>query len=396
MIHNLTQHTLDNEHFFQAKDFQALQSMFLQNVGHELRTPLSIILGYAILLHEETLGGLTPKQQQATTHIIGYIQKLQTLIEQMDVLLAAEMRRGYQEPLLLSDVVHDVLETKKLSIQQAGLTLSLETAEDIPVIFGDEQHLSQAIRCLLDNAIKFTPRNRQIGVQVYEDAGHVCVAVSDMGIGIDADELRRIFTPFYQVDGSSARRYNGLGLGLGIVRAVVDEHDGEIEVDSQIGDGSRFTLKFPVTRPVTQVKELSSADSAAQTTWRVLIVDDEENVVNVLQESLSSLPGCEVFTATHAHQALRILEQTPCDLLVTDYRMPDMDGLALASRVFQLYPETPVIVISAYIDKMLEESNRLSSIQQILNKPVDLIRFRHVVLTVLSGNTMGSEQANGE
>jgi CheY-like chemotaxis protein len=184
-------------------------------------------------------------------------------------------------------------------------------------------------------------------------------------------------TRFYQTDNSITRRCRGLGLGLTLAQAVVEEHGGQFEVASQPEQGSRFTVRFPLRITPAYVESPVNDVVSAR---RILIVDDEQVLALTLQEGLEKLPNCEIAIATSGEQALRLFEQQPFDLLITDYKMPGTDGMTLAMRVRQTYPQTVIIMITAYGDHELRERAASASIRRILDKPVSLEEIRQVTL----------------
>lgn len=169
-----------------------------------------------------------------------------------------------------------------------------------------------------------------------------------------------------EVDGSTTRRYGGLGFGLTLAKPVVEVPSGQIEVESRPGQGSRFTVKLPLSSPE------DGRTPGSMCALRILLVDDEENVILTMKAGLEMLLGCEVAIATSGEQALRLFEEKPFDLLITDYKMPGMDGMTLSARVRQSYPQTGIVMITAYGDDNLREQAAKVSIQSILDKPVSL------------------------
>ena len=250
-------------------------------------------------------------------------------------------------------------------------------------MLGDPYQLQHAADCLLDNAIKFTPAGGRVGIQVCADRpdqtepAWICFSVTDTGIGIAREEQDRIFASFYQADGSTTRRYGGLGLGLTVAKAVVEAHAGDIKVSSQPGEGSRLTIRIPTLQPDDQAGQLPPA------VRRILVVDDEEMVAMIIQEGLESLPNCQVVMATSGEQALQLFAQQPFDLVITDYKMPGVSGLTLAARIRQLYPQTVIIMITAYGDDILRDLAAQVSILRILDKPVKLKEIRDTTLEAL-------------
>ncbi len=363
----------------EKEELEELHSTFIRNVGHELRTPLTIMQGYAELLRDGELGQLAPEQQEALFVIVNRTYELRTLVERVGVLLEVQARSDTSLPLTWSDVVLEVVQERREAATQAGLTVNMDLQPDVPSISGNPYQLRQAFDCLLDNAIKFTPSGGRIDVKAYTQPGWICLAVADTGIGIPEDKLQQLFTGFYQVDGSTTRRHGGIGLGLTVANAVAKAHSGHIEVESQPGRGSSFVIKLPVA-VATEAERPMDKIAACR---RVLVVDDEENVALTLQDGLEKLPNCDISIATSGDQALLLFEKQPFDLLITDYKMPGTDGMTLATRVRQLYPQTTIVMITAYSSEELRAQAASASIQHILDKPVKLAEIRSVALEAL-------------
>jgi CheY-like chemotaxis protein len=177
---------------------------------------------------------------------------------------------------------------------------------------------------------------------------------------------------------------------LSVVEAVVKEHGGRVEIASQLGQGSCFTVKLPAMPSVVN-KDQPATHSAAPR--RILVVDDEENVALTIQDGLEKLPNCEVAVATGGDRALQLFAEKPFDLLITDYKMPGTDGMTLSARVRQLYPHTSIIMITAYSNQLLQQQATDFSIQCILDKPVKLEEIRTVALETLE--TMSDSENGG-
>ena len=258
------------------QELDRLKAEFLANVSHELRSPLTPILGYLPALLSEDFGPLTPPQRTALDTMATSAGRLQRLIE--DLLLFAERESGQQGPHRATVAVAALIETGGARAvafaREKGVRVVLDVPADLPPIWAHVDALSRALGHVLENAVKFTPPHGTVTVtarrsgalrdlapavasgqaaappsapQVAEE--HVEVTVQDEGIGIPPEALCRIFDPFYQVDGSSTREYGGAGLGLAIVKSYVEAHGGQVKVRSTPGTGSTFTLVLPVEPP---------------------------------------------------------------------------------------------------------------------------------------------------
>lgn len=360
-----------------------VQAAFVRNAQHELRTPLTIVYSYAELLTDGVLGPLAPEQQQAVRTMQKCLRELCALVNRLGVLMEAEARESISAPLVFNDVVIAAIKERREEAKRAGLGLDIHLDSNLAT-YGNSEHLRHAMDCLLENAIKFTPAGGRIEVRGYTEPDWVCLTVTDTGIGIRDDQLASLLSGFYQADSSETRRYGGIGLGLTVVKTVVEAHAGQIEIASQPGRGSQFTIKLPRSPLEAQMKLSAQMRPDTRQAWRILIVDDEENVARTLQSNLTRLPNCEAFVANDGEQALRLLAQQPFHLVITDYRMPGMDGITLAARVRQLYPSTVIVMMTAYFSDALQSQATHVSIWKILDKPVEISTVRSVAVEALT------------
>jgi PAS domain S-box-containing protein len=223
-----------------------LKSEFMQNVSHELRTPLALILGYAQLLHDGDLGELNADQEGAMGVICSRADLLENIVEDITLILEIEARPARPEPVALLPIARSALDKVRGAAAQGGLTLCHEMPEDLPLVGSRAPYLQRVLDNLLSNAVKFTPRGGRVTVRGRHEEGQVVVEVEDTGIGIPTEQQERIFDRFYQVDGSARRRYGGVGMGLAVVKEVVEAFGGRVGVSSQVNQGSTFTVSLPV------------------------------------------------------------------------------------------------------------------------------------------------------
>jgi signal transduction histidine kinase len=230
------------------KELDRLKNEFLQNVSHELRTPVAVIQGYLSLLESGELGDLRPEQREAVSIINRRVQALSNMVRDITLILEIQSRPLQVEPLPLEELVRAVVHEYTPVAERAGLKLSLEMPPSLAPVAGSPYYLYRALGHLLENAVKFTPAGGLVKVRLLQGGDQVQIQVSDTGIGIALEEHGRIFERFYQVDGSATRRYSGLGLGLAVVKEVVEAHGGRVNVESEVGKGSVFTISLPVVR----------------------------------------------------------------------------------------------------------------------------------------------------
>ena len=230
-----------------VSELSQLKANFISNISHELRTPLTHIKGYVELLITESLGSITPEQHHALSVSQQSTIRLEGLIE--DLIMVSLASRG---ELSVQQADVDIRRLANLAVKSRvdaatgrGVNLHAVVDEDIPLVQADSQKIAWVFGQLIDNGIKFTPSGGSVVVSIKREGENlVIVSVTDTGIGIPANKLDDIFEPFHQLDGSATRRYGGTGLGLSLVRQIVEAHGSLLEVQSTEGRGSTF--KFPL------------------------------------------------------------------------------------------------------------------------------------------------------
>ena len=230
-----------------VSELSQLKANFVSNVSHELRTPLTHIKGYLELLISESLGGVTDEQRHALQVSQQSAGRLEALID--DLILFSLASRGelsiLHENVDLRRLVNLAVKTNTSRAEERGVSLNVVIDENVPRVQADAQKISWVLNQLLDNGIKFTPSSGNVVVSVQREGENiVIVSVTDTGIGIPSSRMEDIFEPFHQLDGSSTRRYGGTGLGLSLVRQIIEAHGSMIEVQSIEGRGSTF--RFPL------------------------------------------------------------------------------------------------------------------------------------------------------
>jgi PAS domain S-box-containing protein len=230
----------------QQQELDRLKSEFIQNVSHELRTPLTIARGYAELLSSGELGELQPQQREPLNIIVRRIHLLVKMVSDITAILRLEQRRTRPQPVNLSALVQESLTDFQAAADGADLALSVEVAPQLPAVPGDPTELQRVLDNLVSNALKFTPAGGRVDLHLGQEQDTVVLEVADTGIGIPQDKLERVFERFYQVDGSASRRYGGTGLGLALVKEIVEAFGGQVSVSSVIGEGSTFRVTLPV------------------------------------------------------------------------------------------------------------------------------------------------------
>ena len=225
-----------------------IKANLISNVSHELRTPLAHIKGYVELISDGDLGELTALQKNAMDVMRRSTQRLEQLIQDL-IQFSTASKEGLVldlQPTTLFDVGTKVLLSNQRKATKASISLVNDLPDDLPLILADPQKLEWVINHLIDNGIKFTPEGGSVklGCQVCDS--FVCISIEDTGIGIPEDRMDEIFIPFHQLDGSATRRYGGTGLGLSLVKHILDGHETNLEVESTPDIGSTFSFRLPI------------------------------------------------------------------------------------------------------------------------------------------------------
>ena len=228
-------------------ELNQLKATFVANISHELRTPLTHIKGYNLLLGDGTLGPLTDDQQQALTTTQGAITRLEQLIN--DLIAYAAAAKGdltlNPHPCSVAQLIANTLERSQSKAERQRVRLVNQAAPGLPLILADEEKLFWTLMQLVDNGIKFTRPGGSVTLGAELQAAQVIFSVHDTGIGIPPDRLQEVFEPFQQLDGSSTRHYGGTGLGLALVRRILEAHGTRMNVRSATGAGSHFSFALP-------------------------------------------------------------------------------------------------------------------------------------------------------
>ena len=371
----------------EAETANRLKDEFLATVSHEIRTPLNAIIGWSHLLRSGRLDEATTARAMET---IDRNAKAQAqLIE--DILDVSRVITGklrlHSEPVDIASVINAAIDSVQLAIDSKDLHLEVTLDPSARHTFGDPGRLQQVVWNLLSNAIKFTPSGGRIEVKVKRAAGNMQLRVSDTGHGISADFLPYIFDRFRQADGTTTRNHGGLGLGLAIVRHLVELHGGSIEADSKgLAEGATFSITLPLApQTTTRRKKVSGtlrAEEVAQGHFssipslhavKVLLVDDDPDTLQVIRVMLDGSKAV-VQTAASVDEALEIIEWYQPHVLVSDLAMPGEDGYSLIRKVRALGTvsgnELPAIALTSYV-RVEDRTRALSAgFNMFVPKPV--------------------------
>jgi len=350
----------------EAEAANRMKDEFLATISHELRTPLTSILGWARML---TGGALTTPQARHALEVIAQSAQSQTqLIE--DILDTSRIITGRfklnAQPVEIEHVFHAAVDVIRPSAEAKGIVLSEVVEAPDGVVLGDDNRLRQAVWNLLSNAVKFTGKGGRIEARLARANGQIEIAVKDTGIGIDPKFLPHVFDRFRQADASSTREYGGLGIGLAIVRHIVEMHGGGVSASSPgKGQGATFKISLPLIsvsrleRPegprveaLPPTKERKILESRGRLDGvRALLVEDNLDTLDMLKFIFEEA-GAEVITATSVDEALEALERVSPDALISDIAMPDRDGYDLIREIRSREPERggkiPAVAVTAY------------------------------------------------
>jgi PAS domain S-box-containing protein len=360
------------------------KSEFLANMSHELRTPLNAILGLSEALQEKIYGPLNERQQVTIGYIEESGQHLLTLIN--DILDVSKMEVGKFELEVSQVSIESLSQASVRFVQEMAhkklIRLSTVIDSKVSKIWADERRLKQILVNLLSNAVKFTPAGGEIGLEVVADADDQVVhfTVWDTGIGIAPEDLGRLFQPFTQLDSALSRQYIGTGLGLSLVYQLTKQHGGSVIVDSEVGQGSRFTISLP-QQQATAVAVVVPTDTMSQPgdrqLRRALIIDDS---VVAIERTTRFLEEMAVETVAHFDgkgAVERALDFKP-DLIILDVLLPTVSGWEVLAELKKEVgtQHIPVLVIS--IVDQRSQAIDLGAIE-FLKKPATRQEFKRVL-----------------
>jgi signal transduction histidine kinase/ActR/RegA family two-component response regulator len=340
-----------------AEKANQLKDEFLATLSHELRNPLNVILGYSeLLLRMPEIEG-SERLRKMGEALRRNAQSQSQLIN--DLLDLSRLQRGKislnLETISLAAIIDSAVETVRTDVAAKEIEIRLHPSDQLLLVEGDRLRLQQIAWNLLNNAVKFTPAGGRIEISLGHDGDTAVLLVADTGQGIDASFLPHVFEMFRQADGSNRRRHGGLGIGLALVRQLVQLHGGTISAESDgPNKGSRFAIRLPLLRETAPISS-SPVVSAGAVELEVfahksfLVVDDSEDTIGMLTEWLR-VAGANVLTATNGADALRLAEESEFDVILSDISMPEMDGFEFLQRLRKIEgrEEVPVVAITGF------------------------------------------------
>jgi PAS domain S-box-containing protein len=357
---------------------------FLATLSHELRTPLNAMLGWTRLLRMGKLDGSAMPRALETIERNAHIQE-QLIADILDVSRIVTGKLRFElRPIELSPVVEAALDAVRPAAEAKGVHLTAETGFQGTVL-GDPDRLQQVVWNLVVNAIKFTPAGGRVTLNISRTGPSAVITVTDTGEGIAPELLPFIFDRFTQGDASVTRPHGGLGLGLSIVRHIVELHGGRVQAESEgRGSGARFSVHLPV-RAILQTAERLEPHAQPLSGLKVLVVDDDADAREAVSMALAQC-GARTAAVGSAREALQMLPEFRPDVLVSDIGMPDEDGYAFIRRVRSLgahgVADIPAVALTAYCQPEDQRRALMAGFQMFVPKPVQLTELADVVRTL--------------
>lgn len=399
----------------QLEQASRMKSEFLANMSHELRTPLNAIIGFSEILKDGLMGEMSEQQKDGVNDIFNSGKHLLALIN--DILDLSKIEAGKMkinfDSLSISTLVQASLQVIREQAIAQDLHISVEIEEQLEEVWLDEIRVKQILYNLLSNAVKFTPNGGSIQISAkkigrdkvpnawFEE--YLEIKVSDTGIGISAENQARLFKPFTQIDSTLARRHQGTGLGLAMVRRLAELHGGSVTLYSEMNKGSTFTVYLPwrTTAPrsnegsdttiiMPPVEDLTLVEeSTEQGQLLALVIEDDDLAAEVLRLQLDSV-GFRMMRASTAEEALELAERNCPDLITLDILLPGMDGWEFLERFKQnaLFSTIPVVIISIVADRGRGLSLGASHVMQ---KPVTREDLNTALIAMGLANDAGKE-----
>jgi signal transduction histidine kinase/ActR/RegA family two-component response regulator len=362
----------------EAEAANRIKDEFLATLSHELRTPLTSLLGWSSVLREAS------QDEKVLTQGLEAIDRNARVQAQLidDLLDVSRIVSGKLNldvrPLDISSVARAAISVVRPAADAKGITLEYSAQPGLGAISADSARMQQIIWNLLSNAVKFTPHGGKILVRIDQDGPNARLMVRDTGLGIDSKFLPRVFDRFRQADSSTTRSYGGLGLGLAIVRHLVELHGGTVLAESEgPGKGATFSASFPLlavrAEAIAPSGEFNTVEMSSLNGLRVLIVDDEPEARQIITTVIART-GASVQSCTSASEALSKLIEWRPDVLLSDIAMPEEDGYSFIGKVRALPKdkggETPAAALTAYARDEDRKQALAAGYQMHIAKPI--------------------------
>jgi signal transduction histidine kinase/ActR/RegA family two-component response regulator len=384
-----------------------LKDEFLANMSHELRTPLNSILGMNEALQDKIFGSINEGQLKALQTIENSSRHLLTLIN--DILDVAKIESGQVTLELKATDIDSLCKSSIAFIKQQALTKRIQLIDripkNLPEIMLDETRIRQVLINLLNNAVKFTLEGGTITLEVSQvqlessttnltPLNYIKIAVIDTGIGISAENIQKLFQPFIQIDSALNRQYTGTGLGLALVKRLVEIHGGNVELTSEVGVGSCFAINLPFNIGSAaidaQTENLSGQSQIGQSQTEelisplILLAEDNEANIATFTSYLKA-KGYRILSATDGQQAINFAKAHHPDLILMDIQMPVIDGMEAIKQI-RLNPDLvdiPIIALTALAMTGDREKCLAVGANEYLSKPIKLKSLDQMIQTWL-------------
>ena len=385
-----------------AKNANAAKSNFLANMSHDIRTPMNAIVGYSTLLIKDAddknkVIEIGKKITYSSQHLLSLIN---------DVLDMSKIESGRtslnSDKVDVSEVINNISEIVQVQTKSKKQSFEIKTKGNIPpYIYADKLRLTQILLNLLSNAVKYTEKNGAISLVVegYGNNGQTChlrFIVSDNGQGMSREFIEKIFEPFSRETNSMTNKIQGTGLGMSITKSIIDLMGGTIDIQSELGKGSVFTVDLIFSVPLDENDDNFFADHEIT---RVLVGDDEIDITENIQSILSdaglecdaAIGGLEsVDKATRAYE-----DNNSYDVIILDWKMPDMDGVECVRRIRkEIGKDVPIFVLSSYDVSEIEDEAKKAGVDLFLPKPFFLSNFQRVLDTYYQNKANTEEEEN--
>jgi len=366
----------------EAERLGHLKDEFLATLSHELRTPLNAIQGWATLLQQPNVSSADLQRglQVIERNVRVQADFINDLLD-MSRIISGKLHLDVQ-PLFLHEVINNAIETVRQSALSKNIRIQPMLDTRIGLVRGDPTRLQQILWNLLSNAIKFTPKAGRVQVILESVNSHAEISIEDTGVGIKPEFLPHVFERFRQADAATTRQFGGLGLGLSLVKSLVELHGGSVRVKSPgENQGSTFIVSLPVAHVRAEEKQRSVGSRSVDDIQlpqlqgvRVLVVDDEADGRELIARILEGR-GAKPQVASSAEEALDVLAREQFDVLLSDIGMPGTDGFELIRRARLLYAgrpsPLPAIAITAYARTEDRQRSLLAGFHMHLSKPIE-------------------------
>ena len=336
-----------------AEEANRLKDEFLAIMSHELRNPLNVILGYAeLLLRSEEIRGSAPLRRMADAVKRNAVAQSKLIRDLLDL---SRLRSGKlelnREMVSPAVSIHNAIETVRLEAGEKNIKIDVQGPDEPLFVKADPVRLEQVIWNLLNNAVKFTPKDGRIAVSLSAESSGIVLMVEDNGQGIDASFLPHIFEIFRQADSGANRSQSGMGIGLAVVQQLVELHGGSVTAHSDgVGQGASFTIRLPRSvESESEAKPLLDLCLESLEGMSVLVVDDSEDTAEMVSHLLE-MSGANVTAVTSGYEALRVASEKQFDVVLSDISMPGMDGFEFLSKLHALpgYHDLPAIALTGF------------------------------------------------